>query len=449
MRLLQSKDQLFSIFSLVISKRFRIFVPRNFRVMSIELSFRGRIKSRKRLVEKITEMADRHLCMVNCDTSSENDIVVSLCPTGDILFHVNEGGLLQKAKVEGHLQSTPAGPGFHKAAVDFIDSLEMENLVYEDDTDYADDRDFKKLCKNHFYRWLESIMEHLRQTGQDGGPICLCWSTEQYQPNVKRGKIVTPIGLWDISQICQWVQDKGIEALADRFFIWPHEQQDAVFYRNCALKTLWEDCYYVPSGRSETDAEINKFIIENLEKAYSLAPLLPLPYDSYCEICHLDGRKPIIPETAVQMDETYKPGHRKGLVKENINGLTIIIPGSYKRSLEFDNDNWSIVWNDSSSNSPVWRLSIFGLEKEMDTPKLKGNHYLYSEKFDIEIGKAVLAIEKCQENDEEFLMVICQITSGLSLYLITVTYNDQAEFDQIRDLLHRITCQKIGAYEVE
>ena len=85
----------------------------------------------------------------------------------------------------------------------------------------------------------------------------------------------------------------------------------------------------------------------------------------------------------------------------------------------------------------------------MDTPKLKGNHYLYSEKFDIEIGKAVLAIEKCQENDEEFLMVICQITSGLSLYLITVTYNDQAEFDQIRDLLHRITCQKIGAYEVE
>ena len=108
--------------------------------MSIELSFKGRIKSRQRLMEKMTEIAKHYPYEIN--TSHEDDIIVTLCPTGEIYFHVTEGGLLQKTKVEGFCQSSPAGPGFHKAAVDFIDALEINNLAYEDDSEYAINRDF-------------------------------------------------------------------------------------------------------------------------------------------------------------------------------------------------------------------------------------------------------------------------------------------------------------------
>jgi hypothetical protein len=98
--------------------------------MSIELSFKGRIKSRQRLMEKMTEIAKHNPCKIS--TSHEDDIIVTLCPTGEIYFHVTEGGLLHKSKVEGYFQSTPAGPGFHKAAIDFIDALEIKDLAYED-----------------------------------------------------------------------------------------------------------------------------------------------------------------------------------------------------------------------------------------------------------------------------------------------------------------------------
>ena len=224
---------------------------------------------------------------------------------------------------------------------------------------------------------------------------------------------------------------------------WPHEQQDATFYRNCAMKELWEDCYYVSSERSESDANLNRSIIDNLEKAYGLNPMLPIPYDNYCEVCHLDGRSPIIPSTAVSMNDGYKPGYRKGMVKETIDRLTIIIPGSYQRHLEFNDDDWPItIWCDESTDSPVWRLTIFELEKEIGKPKLEGNQYDYYEEFDIEGGNGVLALQQCQEDGDDFYMVICQIASGTSLHLITVSYKKQKEFDQIRSLLLLITCQK-------
>ncbi|MBQ8713546.1 MAG: hypothetical protein IJ551_12110 [Prevotella sp.] len=276
-------------------------------------------------------------------------------------------------------------------------------------------------------------------------PLFACWQTNQYMPDVCGAKIVAPTGLWDIKFISQLIHDEGIEALADRFFVWPHEHQDATFYRNCAMKLLWEDCYYVPSERSESDADLNRSIIDHLEKAYGQNPMLPLPYDSYCEVCHLDGKTPIIPPTAAPMNDDYKPGYRKGMVKETIDRLTITIPGSYQRHLEFYEDDWPItIWYDESTDSPVWRLTIFESDKEIGKPKLNGNQYDYYEEFDVEGGNGVLGSQQCQEDGDDFYMVICRIASGTSLHLITVSYKNQKEFDQIRNLLLLTTCRKQG-----
>ena len=411
--------------------------------MAIELSFTGQIKSRKRLVDNITKLSKHSSFGINI--VDEENISVTLCPTGEINFHVVEGGLLRKTKVEGYFQSTPAGPGFHKAAVDFIDALDLGSLVYEDDSEYANDRDFAKLCNNHFYSWLEKLIEFACQKMDEGNkkPLFVCWQTNLYMPDVCGAKIVAPTGLWDIKFITQLIHVNGLEAFADRFFIWPHEQQDATFYRNSAMKLLWEDCYYVSSGRSENDADLNRSIIENLEKAYELNPMLPLPYDIYCEVCDLDGRLPIIPSTALCMNESNKPGYRKGMVKDTIDRLTITIPGSYQRHLEFNDDDWPItIWSDQSTDSPVWRLTIFELEEEIEKPQLDSNRYDYYEEFEIEGGNGVLASQQYQEDGDDFYMVICQIASRTSLHLITVSYKEQKEFDMIRNLLLLTTCQK-------
>ena len=111
--------------------------------------------------------------------------------------------------------------------------------------------------------------------------------------------------------------------------------------------------------------------------------------------------------------------------------------------LEFNDDDWPItIWYDKSTDSPVWRLTIFELEKEIGKPKLDGNQYECYEEFDVEGGNGVLASQQCQEDGDVFYMVICQIASGTSLHLITVSYKKQEEFNQIRSLLLLTTCQK-------
>lgn len=174
--------------------------------MSLELSFSGRIKSRKRIIKQITETAERYSYGVYAN--HDNSIIVTLCPTGDITLNITEGRLFQKGEIDGYFQSTLAGPGFHKAAVEFIDSLNIENLVYEDDTEYAVNRDFAKLCVNHFQRWLETIVEQVQQIDADG-PIFVCWPTEQYKPDIQGAKIVTPVGVWSINNLYYWCPIKN------------------------------------------------------------------------------------------------------------------------------------------------------------------------------------------------------------------------------------------------
>ncbi len=76
----------------------------------------------------------------------------------------------------------------------------------------------------------------------------------------------------------------------------------------------------------------------------------------------------------------------------------------------------------------------------MEKPESDDKEHLYLEEFNVENGKALLTVDQLQEDGEEFFMAICNIASGMSYYLITVSYTKQEEFNQIRNLLLRITC---------
>ena len=64
--------------------------------MAIELSFTGQIKSRKKLVDNITRLSKHSSFEINID--DEGDISVTLCPMGEINFHVVEGGVTAQDK---------------------------------------------------------------------------------------------------------------------------------------------------------------------------------------------------------------------------------------------------------------------------------------------------------------------------------------------------------------
>ena len=106
--------------------------------------------------------------------------------------------------------------------------------------------------QEHFYPWLRTLVDVCRQeSGKGVSGMQLCWDLEQYAPRDIPDTVITPVGRFSGRWMRETVEHQGIEALAERFFLWYHPgKRDALYNRQAALNLLWEHCYYAPSSRS-------------------------------------------------------------------------------------------------------------------------------------------------------------------------------------------------------
>ena len=81
----------------------------------------------------------------------ESSSTVSFCRLGDLFLnyqHEGEGNTDNVISVNGDCQTNMLGPGFHKAAIEFIDRLQQATRTrfeVEDETDYYTERDFEAM----------------------------------------------------------------------------------------------------------------------------------------------------------------------------------------------------------------------------------------------------------------------------------------------------------------
>ena len=207
--------------------------------------------------------------------------------------HEGEGNADNVISVNGDCQTNILGPGFHKAAIEFIDRLQQATGIrfeVEDETDYYTERDFEAMKKKHFHKWLAKLFEIIQKQEDKGSTsLSICWDLNKYYPQSDSGIVISPLGSFRLSEVIRRIRE---ESFADDFFIWNSPERDARFHRGLALNALWEDCYFMPSERSEEDARINGYIISELETAASLDPSLPFPKKEYEELCRLHGCTP-------------------------------------------------------------------------------------------------------------------------------------------------------------
>ena len=221
--------------------------------MSIGLSFTGRIDGPRALLEAAKVLAEErkyHLA------AGEGGLKVTMCPLGGELGIMwrPEGESSGPWLVRGGCTSTPAGAGLHRAAVELLDNLPIRALAVEDETGFFRHRDFQRMKKEHFYPWLRTLVDVCRrESGKGVSGMQLCWSLEQYAPEDIPDTVVTPMGRFRLAELVE-LEERGIEALADRFFLWDGRTQDARFFRNRAINALWENCFFAPSLRSQEDA---------------------------------------------------------------------------------------------------------------------------------------------------------------------------------------------------
>lgn len=284
----------------------------------------------------------------------ESSSTVSFCRLGDLFLnyqHEGEGNTDNVISVNGDCQTNMLGPGFHKAAIEFIDRLQQATgtrFEVEDETDYYTERDFEAMKKKHFHKWLAKLFEIIQEQEDKGSTsLSICWDLNKYYPQSDSGIVISPLGSFRLSEVIRRIREEGIESFADDFFIWNNPERDARFHRGLALNAMWEDCYFMPSERSEEDARINGYIISELETAASLDPSLPFPKKEYEELCRLHGCTPVPTDGIPTYETEFAIGYRRGIINHKVGRIRFSLPGSY---LE-DTDDGTLVYYDAAADN--------------------------------------------------------------------------------------------------
>ena len=410
--------------------------------MSIGFTFTGRVKKPETLLVAAQRLAEEQGYGLY---QREDGLSISLCPL-DGQVHMTwkkGGGLLSQWEVEGECVSTPAGPGLHKAAVEALDALPIQKLSVADETEYYQHRDFDRMLREHFYAWLKTIADVLTgQFSEDHTNVCMCWDLDAYMPEDVPGTVVTPVGRFSGRWMRETVENQGIEALAERFFLWYHPgKRDALYNRQVALNLLWEHCHYAPSSRSQEDASNNEIVCKNLEMASMLDRNIPLPRKAYEEICQLARRAPALPD-GPDLEEEFEPGYRKGLVTCPMGPLRLTLPGLYCHEREqWENGNGCEKWCDETGLSPIWRVNGYRMNQgdAAFTPVFDGDNDLT--RFEIKDGAVQYGWRALEEDGQSIYQVRAEVVTGPFLFVITVTYLEPEDRPGIEELIRKITVQ--------
>lgn len=412
--------------------------------MSIGFRLTTKCRSISSFQESLDAVAARNSMPVS-HTEDFSDL--SVCRLGNIFFNFEqtEDGV----EVAVDCQTNLLGAGFHKAAIELADELMRQSglqFEVEDETDYYAHRDFERMRNEHFYPWLRSIVDLCqKKMKEDYSMFAVCWDINKYMPQEIEGCIVTPFGRFRPEHFAERIEQEGIEALAGEFFMWNNVERDASFYRNTALNALWEDCYFMPSARSNEDAEINAFILANLEKAAAMDASLPFPKEDYLTVCRLADKSPIDVSALPEYVCEFPIGYRKGKVTYTLGNLKFSIPGSY---LYFDDEGSHGYYDGLDEGWHVVRVSAYAMPQDEVHYLDEGENKLIEERF-FENGQCRLYDLGGRDGEDFYEYVYqCQIITERQFSLFTISCAEEKETIALSaDFLKHLSATKTDKFD--
>ena len=412
--------------------------------MKLEITFQGKTRNRDTFIRSVQRLAKAQEYQLG---AWKDGMRVVLCPLGYLdMGWTRESGLFGGWKITGGCITVPGGPGLHKAVVELIDALskkDLKEVQVVDGTGFWEHRDFQRLSQETYGPWLEQELRGaLVKLGQSPESVPLFWGEEDYLPQEVPDTVYTPMGRFSKGWLQEQLDQGRTEELVRRIFLWPNAFKDAFYYRNGAMKRMWQDCCFAPSDRHYSDEQINGFVLNFLERAYRLDPALPLPMSAYRELCIMDGRAFKIPEDAPELEEEFAPGYHKGELLQSYEKLWLPLPGVYRYEWSDDGlGNAGCIWIDEDGGGPIWRVSGYrnkdgAADWNADMSELKD-----VETLELEGGKARWGwkdIPNKAEPDLPLRQLLGEVAAGDTLYVITVTFSDDEEEEEIYDRLHRM-----------
>lgn len=410
--------------------------------MGIGFSFKTEACEKKNVVEILNKLVNEF--ELSFFHEHENTFRVQFCRAGDLFISHDP----KTRELSGECRTNVAGPGFHAAAIRFLDDFFHESRLsfeLEDETNFHAKRDFIAMRKEHFHGWLEGLLHMAAERAVENGTenLCISWPMGQYVPENIPGTLVTSMGRFSVKNLINRVAEEGVQSFADDFFIWNEEKKDGRFYRNTALAMLWEDCFFMPSSRSERDRAINGEILHLLEKAHGLDPDLPFPREAYSLLCSLHHHKGIPTSSLPELKTDFPIGYRRGKVMDRLGNLSFSFPGHFLYESQNNNQD-HVFWDGLEKDWQSFRISAFGLKKAQADfdGELFENMEEKPETFSIGNGRCRATFAgRVTEGDANYYQIVAEILSGKQLTLVTASFEKKTKKNEVMTFLKNIKTQ--------
>lgn len=374
----------------------------------------------------------------------------------DDFFHlcICEGANLEIQFGENSLtfycQGTPAGPGAHAKAMDFVDKFMHSTGIYgdyTDDTGYAEHRDFSRLQKA-YNDWLLSVVEFSRKAIIEDkvSELAAAWDPNWFHPEPAAGTMLTYMGRFGINELCARIKNNGIADFARDFFIWNNRELDAWFFRNLAFFHIWKDCFFQPSSRSGQDEQINGYILNLLEEVIKSGMQVPFPKNTYLELCKLAEHE-AMPKKQLDALPSFEPdarlGHRRGLITHFFGNQGIKLPGYFLEG-QGDSGNARLFYDSMPDNwhgLTLWPNHVDGLVQNFDMDFFAGSAG-EPEIFAIDNARCCAAFMGRQgEGDNVYYTVKAEVISAYQVNFISMSFKHETEKEWAFSLLRNIKVQ--------
>ncbi len=144
----------------------------------------------------------------------------------------------------------------------------------------------------------------------------------------ENGTVITALGVWDAKEILKEYREKGVSFVRDKFFMMPNRGHDAVYGRNLALYSLWNDCTY------EKDCKHADFIIDIFERIIDDGEAVAIPKEAYQELCRIKGKESRDVSQVEDLRYAGPCGFFRYPQRIHARDLSFIIPAGYKNITE-------------------------------------------------------------------------------------------------------------------
>ena len=380
-------------------------------------------------------------------SSSSEGFCVKLVPFEEEIYgdwELSTSPQGEVSRVESRLRvsakTNSAGPGYHAYLIDIMDKLGIEPLEVEDETGYWENRDFG-LLQEEMSEWLRGLGAQILKMSKTGEYKNIAVSLEiDNLPEDSNHLTCCPLGYFE-KEFYEKTQSGSSNS--KEFFIWWNREQDALFYRNCALNLIWCENNWLPPEMDD-ERMIAAATLGCLEKAYTMDTCLEYPEPEWLELALLTDDKALLNTIQKRFGAAKNAalGYRRGTICSNANGWRI----SHSGQMHFDTeDDGTLVWWDDDRTIRVSTLSFRWKEEiKPDSEALLKDAISNEEgceRFSLRDGQIAAAIQHTQieENGEPLWQT--RLTAALTdkLLILSIYYIDESDRNWAAEICASVT----------